>query len=68
MAYIHNFESKRGDKMMVIGVIDWGYNLEWYVHDKNNGQYHNNIGKMPIGVWCMVKSYEYNMFGLWRLV
>lgn len=65
MAKIHKFRSGGGDVKIITDNIDWDY-VEWYVKGNNRTKY-NNMGKMPIGKWCMVKSYEYEMGGVWML-
>ncbi len=60
-----NFKTKT---KVVNGPITWGWDIEWCVKGSNKEKYMSNVGQMPIDVWCVVKSYEYNMGGWWKLV
>ena len=53
---------KNGEEKIIKGPIYWGSNFEW-CHNGKSGDY-----QMPIQEWCMVKSYEYDMGGYYRLV
>lgn len=65
MAKIHKFRSSSGDVKIITENMEWDY-VEWYVKENDITKY-NNMGKMPIGKWCMIKSYEYEMGGVWML-
>ena len=52
---------------IVRGDIVWGYNFEWMLKESKRGV-SNNDGVMPLGEMCLVKSYEFNMCGSWKLV
>ena len=62
MSQTFTFVSKGGNTKVVNGPIHWGSNLEWDGMGRRRG------GQMPIDVWCLVKSYEYEMGGWWKLV
>ena len=63
MSNIYTFENERGEQKIITGIISWGFELEWYCPNTNNG-----YGIMPLNSWCNVKSYEYEMIGKWKLV
>ena len=65
MAKIHKFRSGAGDVKIITENIDWDY-VQWYVKGNKKLKY-SSMGKMPIGEWCTVKSYEYEMGGVWML-
>ena len=65
------FENECGEMRIITGDIMWGYNFEWMLKEsksKSKRSVSNNSGVMPLGDMCLVKSYEFNMRGLWKLV
>ena len=64
---LYTFENECGDMRIVTGDIVWGYNFEWMLKESKRGVSNNN-GVMPLGEMCLVKSYEFNMCGSWKLV
>ena len=68
MSQTYTFVSKEGNTKVVKGPIHWGSNLEWCVKGSDEEKYRSNVGQMPIDVWCVVKSYEYEMGGWCKLV
>jgi hypothetical protein len=63
---MYTFENEKGDVQHITGIITWGGNLEWMTKEKDES-IKNSDGIMPMNRWCMVKSYLYGMFGLWKL-
>ena len=63
----YTFENNFGERRIITGDIMWGYNFEWMLKKSKRGVSNNN-GVMPIGEMCLVKSYEFNMCGFWKLV
>jgi hypothetical protein len=67
MSIIQTFVSEKGDQAVITGNILWGSNFEWALKEAKEGV-QNSVGMMPLDTWCWVKSYEYNMGGIWKLV
>ena len=63
---VYTFENKRGDVQHITGTIEWGGNFEWMT-EKKDDSIQNLGGIMPMNVWCKVKSYHHEMFGVWKL-
>tara|TARA_E500000178_G_C16342551_1_gene453866 strand:- start:36 stop:254 length:219 start_codon:yes stop_codon:yes gene_type:complete len=68
MSDIYRFINNEGDTKVITGQIDWDSMIEWRVYNKRDSdKYKDNVGLMPLGVWCIVKSYELKMWGMWML-
>ena len=63
----YTFVNQRGDEVHAIGNISWGWNFEW----ASIGECESTLStgnQMPMNTWCFVKSYEFNIGGVWKLV
>ena len=67
MSPIYTFENDSGKKIIIHDNITWGGNLEWNLVEKDNN-IKNCAGEMPYDRWCYVKSYQFKLFGIWKLV
>ena len=67
MSRIYTFMNEREDLKIITGDIYWGWNFEWVLKEPDCN-INNNYGIMPLNTWCVVKSYELNMCGVWKLV
>ena len=62
----YTFVSERMEKKVIPkSSIYWGQNMSWRCWDEETvcGNY-----EMPRGIWCMVQSYGFNMFGKWKII
>ena len=66
MSDIYRFKNNEGDTKVITGQIDWESMIEWRVKQVSD-KYQDNVGPMPLGVWCIVKSYKLEMGGMWML-
>ena len=66
MSDIYRFKNNEGDTKVITGQIDWESMIEWRVKQVSD-KYQDNMDQMPLGVWCIVKSYELKMWGMWML-
>lgn len=68
MSDIYRFINNEGDTNVITRNIDWDSMIEWRVYNKDvSDKYQDNVDQMPLGVWCIVKSYELKMWGMWML-
>ena len=66
----YTFEYYKDPKITKIieGPIDWQNTIEWvYQNPEDEKGCENKFLEMPLGVWCQLKSYHYEMGGLWRI-
>ena len=66
MSEIYRFINNEGDTKVITGQIDWESMIEWKVKQVSD-KYQDNVDQMPLGEWCIVKSYELKMWGMWML-
>tara|TARA_B100000131_G_C17688248_1_gene439535 strand:- start:71 stop:280 length:210 start_codon:yes stop_codon:yes gene_type:complete len=66
MNHKYTFVNTRGDEVHAIGNIAWGWNFEWAEVEGERTQ--SIYDQMPMNTWCFVKSYEFNIGGVWKLV
>ena len=70
MPQIYTFEYYKDRTLtkVIEGPIDWDNTIEWVYNNTDNEKNNKNWKEMPIGVWCQIKSYHYEMGGLWRII
>jgi hypothetical protein len=66
MSDIYRFMNNEGVTKVITEQIDWDSMIEWRVKQVSD-KYQDNMDQMPLGVWCIVKSYELKMWGMWML-
>lgn len=66
MSDIYRFKNNEGVTKVITEQIDWDSMIEWKVKQVSD-KYHDNVDQMPLGVWCIVKSYKLKMWGMWML-
>jgi hypothetical protein len=66
----YTFYHKSGKTIIIHkNQVYWGGNLEWYVEHDSNFQVKKGVKEMPRGVWCCIKSYQFNIGGHgWKLL